>query len=296
MTARTSHGIKLGVFQPLCDATNGDPARIAKRAEAFGFDSYWVPEHGVIPQGSADRYPGKTTAEPPPDYLFKMPDPFIALARASAVTSTIRLGTGVALVPERNPILAAIEIASIDHYSGGRFLYGIGAGWNEPECTVMGGDFEHRWTQTTEAVEVMKKLWTGEYVEHHGKYFDFPPVLCQPKPAHQPHPPILLGSIGSPLVFKRVGRWGDGWLPFTADPAEIAHGKAEIAKHARAAGRHPDTIEIILFSPPGGVMRTRAEIAEAANAGADAVVLWIGASGNDATEDEIADLAGELFD
>jgi probable F420-dependent oxidoreductase len=296
MTARTCHGIKLGVFQALCDATNGDPARIAKRAEAFGFDSYWAPEHGVIPQGSADIYPGKAASEPPPDYLFKIPDPLIALARASAVTSTIRLGTGVALVPERNPILAAIEIASLDHYSGGRFLYGIGAGWNEPECTVMGGDFEHRWTQTTEAIEVMKKLWTGEYVEHHGKYFDFPPLICQPTPAHKPHPPILLGSIGSPLVFKRVGRWGDGWLPFTADPAEIAQGKAEIAKHARAAGRHPDNIEIILFSPPGGVMRTRAEIAEAANAGADAVVLWLDAKGNDATEDEIAELAGALFD
>lgn len=296
MTARTCHGIKLGVFQPRCDATTGDPARIAKRAEAFGFDSYWAPEHAVIPQGSADIYPGKAADAPPPDYLFRITDPLIALARASAVTSSIRLGTGVALVPERNPILAAIEIASLDHYSGGRFIYGIGAGWNEPECTVMGGDFAHRWTQTTEAIEVMKKLWTGDYVEHHGKYYDFPPTICLPTPARKPHPPVLLGSIGSPLVFKRVGTWGDGWLPFTADPAEIANGKAAIAKHAEAAGRDPDDIEIILFSPPGGVMRTRKEIEAAAKAGADAVVLWLAAEGNAATEDEVADLAGTLFD
>ncbi|MGE0486438.1 MAG: LLM class F420-dependent oxidoreductase [Gammaproteobacteria bacterium] len=296
MTAKTCHGLKLGVFQVLNDATTGDPARIAKRAEELGFDSYWAPEHVVIPKGSADVYPGKADSDPPPDYLFKMPDPLIALARASAATSTIRLGTGVALVPERNPIYAAKEIATLDHYSGGRFLYGIGTGWNEPECTVMGGDFAHRWTQATEAVEVMKKLWTGEYVEHHGKYYDFPPLVCRPAPARKPHPPIILGSIGSPLVFKRVARWGEGWLPFTADPAEIAHGKAEIAKNAKELGRDPDAFEIILFSTPGGVMRTRAEIAEVARAGADSVVLWLDGQDNEATEAEMAELAGSLFD
>lgn len=222
MTSKRCGGIPVGVFQNLCDGPAGDPAVVAAHAERCGFDSYWLPEHAVIPQGSADIYPGKPDDEPPPDYLFKMPDPLIALARASAVTNDIRLGTGVALVPERNPITAALEIASIDHYSGGRFLYGIGAGWNEPECTVMGGDFDHRWTQTTEAIEVMKKLWTGEYVEHHGRYFDFPPIICQPAPTHKPHPPVILGSIGSPRVFRRVGRWGDGWMPFTADLDEVS--------------------------------------------------------------------------
>lgn len=295
MTSKRSHGLTVGVFQNLCDKPSGDPAVIARRAEELGFDSYWVPEHVVIPQGSADIYPGKRPDAPPPAYLFKMPDPLIALARASAVTTTLKLGTGVALVPERNPITAALEIASLDHYSGGRFLYGIGAGWNEPECTVMGGDFAHRWTQTREAIEVMRKLWTGEYVEHHGKYFDFPPLVCLPTPARQPHPPVLLGSIGNPKVYKRVGTWADGWLPFTADPAEIAAGKAEISRFARAAGRDPDALEIILFSPPGGVMRTRAELAEVAKAGAHGIVLWLNGQDERALLAELAELAAGVF-
>ena len=296
MRAKTCHGLKLGVFSALCDAPTADPAVVAKCAEDLGFDSYWVPEHGVIPQGSAEVYPGKAENEPPPEYLFKMPDPLIALSRASAVTQHIRLGTGVALVPERNPLTAAKEIASIDHFSGGRFLYGIGAGWNEPECKVLGGDFAHRWTQTAEAVAVMKALWSGEYVEHHGRYFDFPPLICRPAPARRPHPPILLGSIGNARVYRRVARWGDGWLPFTADPAEIASGKAEILNYAREFGRPADAFEIILFSTPGGVMKTRAELAEVAKAGADSVVLWLDGQDNDAVKEEMRALAGNLFD
>lgn len=295
MASKRSNGITVGVFQNLCDAPAGDPAVVAAAAEALGFDSYWLPEHVVIPQGSADVYPGKQEGEPPPEYLFKMPDPLIALSRASGVTSTIKLGTGVALVPERNPITAALEIASIDHYSGGRFLYGIGAGWNEPECRVMGGDFDHRWTQTTEAIEVMKKLWTGEYVEHHGKYYDFPPLVCQPAPAHKPHPPVLLGSIGSPRVFKRVARWGDGWMPFTPDVGEIARGREEIAREAAVAGRNPDDFHYVLFSTPGGENRTPAEIAAAAKAGATSVVIWLQGGNADELKQELADLAGTLF-
>jgi probable F420-dependent oxidoreductase len=295
MTSKRSAGIKVGVFQNLCDMAGGDPAIVARAAETHGFDSYWCPEHTVIPQGSADVYPGKQPNEPPPDYLFEMPDPLIALARASAVTTTLRLGTGVALVPERNPINGALEIASLDHYSGGRFLYGIGAGWNEPECTVLGGDFDHRWAQTKEAVAVMKALWTGEYVEHHGKYYDFPPLICQPAPAHKPHPPVILGSIGTPRVFKRVAEWGDGWMPFTSNPDEIASGKAEITTSAKAVGRDPDHFEIILFSTPAGAMRTRADIATAAKAGATSVVVWLQGNNADELTQELADLAGAIF-
>lgn len=295
MASKRSSGLTIGVFQNLCDKPSGDPATIAKRAEELGFDSYWVPEHAVIPKGSADGYPAKQAGKPPPEYLFKMPDPLIALARASSVTTTLKLGTGVALVPERNPITAALEIASLDHFSGGRFLYGIGAGWNEPECTVMGGDFAHRWTQTREAIDVMKKLWTGDYVEHHGKYYDFPPVVCQPTPAQRPHPPILLGSIGSPRVLKRVATWADGWLPLTTDPQEIANGKAELTKFAREAGRDPAALAIVAFSPPGGVMRTRTEMAEFAKAGATGAVLWLNGTNEKEVLADLAELAAAVF-
>ena len=294
MAQKSVNGMGVGVFQILTDAPAGDPAVIAKRAEERGFASYWVPEHAVIPEGSADAYPAKRDEDPPPEYLFKMPDPMIALARASSTTSTIGLGTGIALVPERNPITAAKEIASIDHYSGGRVLYGIGAGWNEAECTVLGGDFPHRWTQTKEAVDVMKALWTGEYVEHHGKYYDFPRILCKPRPARNPHPPVLLGSVGNPRVYKRVAQWGDGWLPFCADPQEIADGKAQIAKHAQAVDRDPAQLDISLFAPDS-TFRTPADLREAAKAGATNTVIWLQGTDQKAVLAELDELAGAIF-
>lgn len=253
-----------------------------------------MPEHALIPLGSADQYPGKQPNDPVPSYLFDMPDPLIGLSRAAAVTSEIRLGTGVALVPERNPLLAAIEIASLDHYSGGRFVYGIGAGWNEPECTMMGGDFAHRWAQTREAIQVMKKLWTGEYVEHHGKYFNFPPSICLPKPTQRPHPPILLGSIGSPNVFRRVAEWGDGWLPFVIDPQEVVAGRAEIAKCAKAIGRDPASLEITAFAPPG-MYHSAKDVKTLAQAGADNVVLFVDEATQADTLAKLEALAGALF-
>lgn len=294
MSRKQCHGLDIGVFQSLADRETGDPAVVAKRAEDLGFASYWVPEHATIPEGSCDIYPGKQPGEPPPDYLFKMPDPFIALTRASATTSTIELGTGIALVPERNPLVAAKEIASLDHYSGGRAIYGIGAGWNEPECTVMGGDFAHRWTQTAEAVEVMKKLWTGEYVEHQGRYFEFPRSVCRPRPARNPHPPIMLGSIGSPHVFRRTAKWGDGWLPFTTDPQELADGRAEINKFAKEFGRDPASLSVTLFAGDG-MFRTASELHEVAQTGADGAVIWLQATDEPSMLAELDLLAAQLF-
>lgn len=291
---RKSSGIGIGIFTATGDMTRGDPAVVAKRAEELGFESYWLPEHAIIPKGSADLYPGKEPGAPTPGYIFDMPDPLIGLSRASAVTREIRLGTGVALVPERNPLTAAIEIASLDHYSGGRFVYGIGAGWNEPECTMMGGDFAHRWAQTKEAIHVMKKLWTGEYVEHHGRYFDFSLAICLPRPARRPHPPILLGSLGSPNVFRRVAEWGDGWLPFVLDPQELVDGRAEIAKYAKAAGRDPASLEITAFAPPH-LYQTTKDVKAIADAGADNLVLFVDEASQAATLAKLEALAGELF-
>ncbi|MEN9726303.1 MAG: hypothetical protein RL434_669 [Pseudomonadota bacterium] len=292
---KKSSGIGVGVFHVMADTPGGDPAVVAKRAEELGFESYWLPEHAVIPQGSADVYPGKQADEPPPDYLFRMPDPLIALTRASATTREIRLGTGVALVPERNAILAAKEIATLDHYSGGRFVYGIGAGWNEPECTLMGGDFPHRWAQTKEAVHVMKKLWTGEYVGHEGKYYNFPPSICLPRPVQRPHPPVLLGSIGSPNVYRRVAEWGDGWLPFVVDPKELVEGRAEITRNAERIGRNPKELEICAFAAPG-MFRSREGIKALAEAGADNAVVWLDQGNQADVLAQLEELARTILD
>ena len=121
-------------------------------------------------------------------------DPFVALARASGTTKRIRLGTGIVLVPERHPLLLAKEVATLDRFSGGRFLFGIGAGWLREETEIMGGDFDHRWTQTRESVLAMKALWTKPEAEFQGRYYRFPLVRSYPKPAQQPHPPVLLGG------------------------------------------------------------------------------------------------------
>ena len=170
-----------------------DVAILAEKAEDLGFESFWVAEHPVMPVNTpSSPYRGSPDGVIP-DSFGRLVDPLVALARASAVTQTIRLGTAVCLVPERNPLLLAKEIATLDHFSGGRFTFGIGAGWVKEETEIMGGDFPHRWTQTREAVLAMKELWTKEEAEYHGRYYDFPTVRCFPKPAQKPHPPILPG-------------------------------------------------------------------------------------------------------
>jgi probable F420-dependent oxidoreductase len=150
------------------------------------------------------------------------------LARAGATTSRIKLGTGICLVPERNPILTAKQVATLDDACGGRFLFGIGAGWNREESTILGDDFDHRWSQVKDYIAAMKVLWLEEISEYHGRFVDFPPVRCFPKPARKPHPPILIGSVSSPHALKRVAEWGDGWLPVVSTVDQFAQGVTRI--------------------------------------------------------------------
>lgn len=267
--------MKIGVFHPAPNES-ADAGVIARHAEALGFESYWVADHTVIPVTSSVSYPGLKEDGKEPDYLWQMPDPFISLARAGAMTSRINLGTGITLVPERNAILAAKQIASLDNACGGRFLFGIGAGWNPEESRILGGDFEHRWTQVKEHIAAMKVLWTQDPSEFHGKYVDFPPVRCFPKPARTPHPPVLLGSIQNDRALRRVVQWGDGWVPIVWDAEELAAGVNKIREFAAQAGRDPATIDI---SPFGfeGQWRDRATIDALEKAGANRVVIWLAA-------------------
>ena len=223
-----------------------DPAVLGKRAEELGFDSYWVPEHAIIPVENNSRYPGSADGAIPDGYD-QIADPFITLARVAGVTKNIKLGTGICLVPEHNPLLLAKQIATLDVLSGGRYIFGIGAGWLREETEIMGGDFDHRWTQTREAIEVMRTLWTEEEPEHHGRYYDFPAVRFNPKPVQKPGPPVLLGSI-APNVFKRIVAWGDGWMPTRATPAEIEAGRKELDRLAAEGGRDPESITVVAYS------------------------------------------------
>ena len=236
----------VGVYIFLTDYTI-DVAVLAKRAEELGFESLWLPEHPIIPVQRSVPFPSGD-GEIPKEY-YDAVDPFVALGRASAVTTTLKLATGICLVPERNPLLLAKEVATLDLYSGGRFLFGIGAGWLKEETEIMGGDFDHRWSQTRESVMAMKELWTRTESEFHGKHYDFPPVYSFPRPVQRPHPPIHLGG-NAKNVFKRVVAWGDGWMPTSLTPEKCGRGRAELDRLAGEAGRDPASIEISAFHQP----------------------------------------------
>ncbi|MGH7304684.1 MAG: LLM class F420-dependent oxidoreductase [Candidatus Rokuibacteriota bacterium] len=239
--------MNVGISVPL-PAYHVDVGFMARKAEELGFESFWCAEHPFIPVNSASRFPGSADGVIPESYAHFV-DPFVALARASGTTTSIKLGTGIVLVPERHPLLLAKEISTLDLFSGGRFLFGIGAGWLREETQIMGGDFDHRWTQTRESILAMKELWTKPVAEFHGKYYDFPPVKSFPKPLQKPHPPVLLGG-GAKNVLQRVVAWGDGWLPNRITPGELRESRATLDRLAKDAGRNPSAITISVHGQP----------------------------------------------
>ena len=290
--------MRIGIFTLQADAT-ADPAIVAKHAEDLGFSSYWVPDHIILPVNYKADYPGKVEGTEAPEALWRMPDPMIALMRAATATTRIEIGTGVLLVPERHPLHLAKEIASLDHYSGGRFQFGIGAGWCEEETEMFGGDFEHRWTQVRESVEVMKRCWIDHDSEHHGHYYDFPPVRCYPKPVQRPHPPIYLGGLmfdgqWAKRVFHRIVKWGDGWLPGVANVQQVIDGRAQLTALAEEAGRDPDSIRIRVFGATGQ-WRTREDQVGFEQAGVEEITIWLQQLDCDGIRRELDELAAELI-
>ncbi len=266
-----------------------DVAVLAEKAESLGFDSFWLPEHPIIPVETTSKYAGTPDGSIPP-FMMNMADPFIALARASAVTQKIKLGTSICLVPEHNPIAQAKQIATLDLISGGRFIFGIGAGWLREETEIMGGNFDHRWGQTREAILAMKELWTKDESEFHGKFFDFPPVKCFPKPVQSPHPPVFLGGNAS-NVFKRVVSWGDGWMPVRIPPEDVKKGRAAMDELAEAAGRDPGSIELTVYAAPPD----KDEIAKYQEAGANRAIVNLSTTLEGQAVEALEKLAGQVL-
>ena len=284
--------MKIGLFVFQSDSSL-DSAQLAQRAEELGFESFWVPEHCVMPVHTTSAAYRRPASEGIPESYAHIVDPFIALARASAVTHTIKLGTGICLVPERNPLLLAKEIATLDQFSNGRFIFGVGAGWLREETEVMGGDFDHRWTQTRDSIMAMKELWTKDEAEYHGTHYDFPPVRSYPKPAQKPHPPIFLGGSAK-NVFKRVVEWGDGWMPTLPSLEEIRRGRATLDELAVHASRDPASIEILAFGRPGQ-FQDREEISEMERAGAGRVTVWLDQTEGEKALDVMEEIAGRVL-
>jgi probable F420-dependent oxidoreductase len=215
---------------------------LARAAEDHGFESLWVPEHTHIPAERRTPWPGG--AELPRDYSHAL-DPFVALGAAAAATTRLRLGTGVCLVIERDPITLAKEVATVDSLSNGRFLFGIGAGWNFEEMANHGTDPARRWSVLRERVLAMKQIWTQDEATFHGHHVNFDRIWQWPKPVQRPHPPIVVGGNG-PHTLQRVLEYGDAWGPIIGRGPDLVQRMAELARMTAAAGRPP--IPVTVFS------------------------------------------------
>lgn len=230
--------MKIGFFA-VGIGPSADPeivALTARTAEQCGFHSLWAPEHVVLIDQYASRYPYSGDGKLPMSTTVDILDPFAALTFAAAHTKTIRLGTGICLVPERSPVVTAKEIASLDKLSGGRFDFGVGIGWLAEEFTAVGVPWERRAERTREYLRAMKLLWTDDQPEFKGEFCSFPKVRMNPKPVQKPHPPIIFGGESTPAL-KRVAEVGDGWFGVNVT-VEDAKAKIErMRQYAAAAGR-----------------------------------------------------------
>jgi probable F420-dependent oxidoreductase len=249
-----------------------DIAEVARAAEEQGFGSLWVGEHVVMPVDYERVYPGSESGEAPV-FAELLSSPLIALARAAALTERLRIGTGVCLLPLREPISLAKDIATLDRDSGGRFLFGVGGGWLREETEILGGDFDRRWRQIADAVAAMKTLWRDDVSVHQGPYTQFPAVRMRPKPHQRPHPPILLGGA-SPHIFDRVAAWGDGWIPGVSSVTEMREGREKLFAAATARGRDPTALTLVAFGLPGA-LRDPSELAELRKLGVHHTTIWL---------------------
>jgi probable F420-dependent oxidoreductase len=216
---------------------------LARAVEERGFESLWVPEHTHIPASRRTPFPGG--GELPREYSHTL-DSFVALAAAAAVTKKIRIGTGICLVIEHDPIVLAKEVASVDLLSNGRFELGIGGGWNAEEMENHGTEYKNRFKVLRERVLAMKEIWTKEAAQFHGEFVRFDPIWSWPKPAQKPHPPVLLGGE-SIHTLKRVVDFCEGWFPRARNEAALLSGMDQLKQLAKQAGRDMKTISVSVF-------------------------------------------------
>jgi probable F420-dependent oxidoreductase len=222
------------------------PDELARAAEARGFESLWLPEHTHIPVSRKSPWPGGPNL---PKEYWHTHDPFVALAMAAAVTTRLRLATGICLLVERDPITTAKEVASLDHLSGGRVIFGIGGGWNAEEMGHHGTDFRLRWKLLRERVLAMKKLWTEDEASFAGEHVRFEPSWAWPKPVQRPHPPVVLGS-NAKRALERVVDYCDGWMPIGVRTKDLLADLERLRRLASERGRDPASITVSLFGAP----------------------------------------------
>ena len=254
MAFRGLDNAQFGVTMFPTDTAIG-PVEVARAVEERGFDSLFFPEHTHIPASRATPFPGGGEL---PEMYWRAHDPFVALGAAAAATERIRLGTGICLVIERDPITLAKEIASLDTISNGRATIGIGAGWNREEMENHGADYKNRWAVVREKILAMREIWNNEEAEFHGNYVDFDPIWSYPKPIQDNGPPIWIGA-NSKWVFDRIADYADGWMPIGG----LGSGNMERLKEAvEARGRRVEDIDLALFGAPPDAGEVRGRIGQ----------------------------------
>jgi probable F420-dependent oxidoreductase len=278
--------MRFGVFM-FPEETAIRPDHLAREVEARGFESLWFPEHSHIPASRATPWGGVKGAPPLPDQYWRSHDAFVSLSYAAAVTSTLRLGTGVALVAQRDPIWTAKEVASLDALSGGRFLFGIGYGWNKEEMEQHGVGYSERRAVLREKILLMKALWTQDEAAFEGELMRLEPSWAWPKPAQDPHPPIIMGAAAGPKSLADMVEFCDGWMPL-ATRMDIAGDVARVREAVAAAGRDADAFEITAY---GSRVEDLSSLIEA---GVDRMVFNLRSRGPDETIPYLDRLAATL--
>lgn len=224
------------------------PVDLARALEERGFESLWAPEHSHIPLSRTSPFPAGGDL---PKQYYDVMDPFVTLPAAAAVTTKLKVGTGICLVVQRDPIQTAKAVASLDQISSGRFLFGVGAGWNAEEMADHGtSDFKGRFALMRERIEAMKVIWGKSKPEYHGKYVDFGPMMTWPKPVQKPNPPVIVGGA-FPYGARRAIAYGDGWMPHARrqNYEDVLPHLAEFRRMAKEAGRDPATIPVTVWKP-----------------------------------------------
>jgi len=250
---------------------------IATTAERLGFSTIWAPEHVVLLEEYASKYPYSSGKFPaPPDT--PIADPFTRLAYAAACTSTIRLGTGICLVPEHNPLVLAKTVATVDRLSGGRFIFGVGVGWLAEEFQALGISFDRRAQRTREYIEVMRKLWTQRSSSHQGEFVNFTSIMSYPKPVSEKGVPIWFGGESGPAL-RRVAEYGDGWLGFNLLPHQAAEKVKRIEELLRVNGRRRSDVHLAV-SPYTNPIRAD-DLKRYRDAGVDEIALLSGWPGTE---------------
>jgi probable F420-dependent oxidoreductase len=263
-----------------------DPGELASMAQERGFESLLFPEHTHIPASRESQYPGG--GELPPEYS-RTYDPFVACTAAAAATDRLLIGTGICLVIERDPIVTAKEVASVDRLSGGRFLFGVGAGWNAEEMENHGTAYSRRFGIMRERIEAMKAIWTEDEASYAGRHVNFERIWCWPKPIQQPHPPVLVGGNGR-QVLDRVLAFGDEWMPNRMTDEDALTRVAELQSRAAEAGREPIPVTIVGMAADAG------RIERLDQGGVHRIVFWLPPRGRGEVEaafDRFASFAGE---